>query len=54
VLAGESRGVVAEAALQILIPYGNTERPDKLRKLYILLAGWTAIKICPNKFTCPM
>ena len=30
------RGVVAEAALQILIPYGNIERPDKLLKLYIV------------------
>jgi hypothetical protein len=27
------RGVVPEAALKILIPYGNTERPDKLGKI---------------------
>ena len=35
-MAGGPCGVVAEAALKILIHYGNTERPDKLRNIRLI------------------
>jgi len=40
--------VQPERLSKILIPYGNIERPDKLGNRYILLPGWTAIKIFPE------
>jgi len=36
-IAGGPCGVTPEAALKILIHYGNRERPDKLLKLFF---GW--------------
>jgi hypothetical protein len=40
--------VQPERLSKISIPYGDTERPDKLGNGYMLLPGWTAIEIFPE------